>query len=75
MQPDTDQGAPHLSDVGLPSSASSAREVMNAEEAAEFLRIPYGSFRRIASEVPRHRLTERRYVYIREELRDWLMRR
>lgn len=75
MQPDTAQVPPHLRGVGLPSSASHEREVMNAEEAAEFLRMPYDSFRRIASEVPRHRLTERRYVYLRDELRDWLMRR
>jgi hypothetical protein len=48
---------------------------MIAEEAADFLRIPYDSFRRMASELPRHRLTERRYVYFRNELHDWLMGR
>ncbi len=51
------------------------REVMNAEEAADFLRIAYDSFRRLAPELPRHRITERRYVYFRDELREWLMRR
>ncbi len=70
-------------DVGLPSSASSeaasgtreVREVMNAEEAAEYLRIPYDSFRRIAPELPRHQVTKRRYVYFRSELSEWLLHR
>jgi len=48
---------------------------MNAEEAADFLRIPYDNFRRMASDLPRHRISERRYVYVRGELLEWLMRR
>lgn len=73
MQPGTRKGTvlpPR--DVGLPLTS---REVMNAEEAADFLRMPYDSFRRIAADVPRHRVTERRYVYLRNELLEWLMRR
>lgn len=48
-------------------------EVMNAEEAADFLRIPYQNFRRIAQGLPRHPVTERRYVYLRSELIEWLL--
>ena len=64
-------------DVGLPSfsTSSGAREVMNAQEAAEYLRIPYDSFRRIAPELPRHQVTKRRYVYFRSELCEWVTRR
>ena len=82
MQPGTSKVPPHLRGVGLPSSgasnaagASHKREVMNAEEAADFLRIPYDNFRRLAAGLPRHRVTERRYVYLRQELIEWLMRR
>lgn len=51
------------------------REVMNAREAADFLRLPHSEFRRIAPTLPRHRLTERRFVYYRGELLDWLLAR
>jgi hypothetical protein len=37
-----------------------SRELMNAEEAADFLRMPYSEFRRLALYLPRHRLIERR---------------
>jgi hypothetical protein len=33
---------------------------MNAKEAADFLRMPYSEFRRLAPYLPRHRLTESR---------------
>ena len=37
-----------------------SRELMNAKEAADFLRMPYSELRRLAPYLPRHRLTERR---------------
>lgn len=55
--------------------ARNAREVMHAKEAADFLRIPYSQFRHIASTLPRHAVTERRYVYCRAELLEWLLSR
>lgn len=52
-----------------------SREVMNAKEAAEFLRMPESEFRRIAPALPRHAVTERRYVYYRGELLEWALSR
>lgn len=52
-----------------------SREVMDAREAADFLRIPYQQFRHIAPTLPRFRTTERRYVYYRQELLNWLLSR
>jgi hypothetical protein len=48
---------------------------MNAEEAADFLRVPYDNFRKLAPTLPRHAVTERRYVYVRGELLEWLLKR
>jgi hypothetical protein len=36
------------------------RDLMNAKEAADFLRMPYGEFRRLAPYLPRRRVTESR---------------
>jgi hypothetical protein len=44
---------------------------MNSEEAAEFLGLPYSSFREIAPNLPRHAITPARYGYLRRELLDW----
>jgi hypothetical protein len=52
-----------------------AREAMDAKEAAEFLRLPYSSFREIAPTLPRHALTPQRFVYLRRELLVWLLER
>jgi hypothetical protein len=52
---------------------SEAKEVMNSREAAEFLRLPYSSFREIAPTLPRHAVTPQRFVYLRRELLAWLM--
>jgi hypothetical protein len=41
---------------------------MNSEEAAEFLGLPYSSFREIAPNLPRHAITPARYGYLRREL-------
>jgi hypothetical protein len=44
---------------------------MNSEEAAEFLGLPYSSFREIAPSLPRHAITPARYGYLRRELMEW----
>ena len=59
----------------LPASLRTSRELMNAKEAADFLRMPYSEFRRLAPYLPRHQVTERRYVYHRKELLDWVLTR
>lgn len=41
---------------------------MTNEEAAEFLGLPYSSFRKIAPNLPRHRITPGRIGYLRREL-------
>ena len=54
---------------------SSGREVMDAKQAADFLRISESEFKRMAPGLPRHAVTERRYIYLRSELLAWLTRR
>jgi hypothetical protein len=54
---------------------SETKEVMDSREAAEFLRLPYSSFREIAPTLPRHALTPQRFVYLRIELLAWLLDR
>ncbi len=54
---------------------ASGREVMDAKEAADFLRISESEFKRMAPGLPRHAVTERRYIYLRSELLAWLTRR
>jgi hypothetical protein len=49
-----------------------SREIMDAKEAADFLRISESEFKRLAPSLPRHAVTERRYVYVRSELMRWL---
>jgi hypothetical protein len=44
---------------------------MGSEEAAEFLGLPYSSFREIASSLPRHAITPARFGYLRRELLEW----
>lgn len=44
---------------------------MNSEEAAEFLGLPYSSFREIAPDLPRHAITPARFGYLRLELLAW----
>jgi hypothetical protein len=50
-----------------------SRELMNAKEAADFIRMSYSEFRKIASIVPRHRISERKYVYRRSQLLEWVI--
>jgi hypothetical protein len=44
---------------------------MNSVEAAEFLGLPYSSFREIAPSLPRHAITPARFGYLRRELLSW----
>jgi hypothetical protein len=44
---------------------------MSSEEAAEFLGLPYSSFREIAPDLPRHAITPARFGYLRRELLAW----
>jgi hypothetical protein len=48
---------------------------MTSEEAAEFLGLPYSSFREIAPMLPRHAITPARFGYLRRELLAWGMER
>jgi hypothetical protein len=48
---------------------------MDAKEAADFLRISESEFKRMAPGLPRHAVTERRYIYLRSELLTWLLGR
>jgi hypothetical protein len=48
---------------------------MTLEAAAEFLGLPYSSFREIAPSLPRHAVTPQRFVYLRRELLTWLSER
>ena len=48
---------------------------MDAKQAAEFLRISESEFKRMAPGLPRHAVTERRYIYLRSELLGWLLKR
>jgi hypothetical protein len=52
---------------------SEAKEIMDSKEAAEFLRLPYSSFRETATTLPRHAVTPQRFVYVRSELLAWLL--
>lgn len=54
---------------------SDTKEIMDSREAAEFLRLPYSSFREIAPTLPRHAVTSQRFVYMRKELLEWLLER
>jgi hypothetical protein len=48
---------------------------MSSEEAAEFLGLPYSSFREIAPNLPRHAITPARFGYLRRELLAWGLER
>jgi hypothetical protein len=45
---------------------------MNARQAADFLKISESEFKRMAPRLPRHAVTERRYISLRSELLAWL---
>jgi hypothetical protein len=44
---------------------------MDSHQAAEFLSLPYSSFREIATNLPRHAITPARFGYLRRELLEW----
>jgi hypothetical protein len=44
---------------------------MDSHQAAEFLGLPYSSFREIAPNLPRHAITPARFGYLRRELLAW----
>jgi hypothetical protein len=48
------------------------REVMNARDAAEFMDMSPASFSRMAPELPRCRISDKRFLYLREDLLEWL---
>ncbi len=52
--------------------AEGEKEVFNAREAAEFVCMPYDSFKRIAPTIDRLPVSEHRYVYLRKDLLTWL---
>ena len=56
---------------GVPKSTSPR----TSTAAADFLRISESEFKRMAPGLPRHAVTERRYIYLRSELLAWLTRR
>jgi len=47
-------------------------EVMRASEAAEFLSMSRQAFNKIAPELPRSRISNNRFVYLRKDLLSWL---
>ena len=55
--------------------ASRSKELLDSKEAAEFLRLPYSTFKRIAPSLPRHPITEQRFIYHRGELIEWVLSR
>ncbi len=59
----------------LASPLRNSRELMNAKEAAEFLNMPQSEFRRIAPELARLAISDRRFVYLRSELLEWVLSR
>ncbi len=70
MQPSAVQSSPQNPDAGLPASP---REVMNASEAADFLRLSPNAFSKLAPILPRCRIYERSgYRYLRSDLLKWL---
>ncbi len=51
--------------------------VLEAPEAAAFLKLNLSEFKRLAAagEIPRHKTTDNRYRYYAYELLDWLLAR
>ena len=61
----------------LVEDAARSREVMDAKEAAEFLRLSPSEFRKLAAAgvIPRHPINWKSYRYLRGELLEWVRRR
>ena len=52
-----------------------SKEVMDSEEARIFMRQSSDQWKRLAPRLPRHNISERRYLYVRSELLEWLRMR
>lgn len=61
----------------LVEDAARSREVMDAKQAAEFLRLSPSEFRKLAAAgvIPRHPVNGKSYRYLRGELLEWVRRR
>ena len=61
----------------LVEDAARSREVMDAKEAAGFLRLSPSEFRKLAAAgvIPRHPVNGKSYRYLRGELLEWVRRR
>ena len=61
----------------LVEDAARSREVMDAKQAAEFLRLSPSEFRKLAAAgvLPRHPVNGKSYRYLRGELLEWVRRR
>ena len=51
------------------------REVMNTRQATEFMGMTYNAFRLHDPAMPRRQISKQRYVYLREDLLEWLRSR
>lgn len=47
-------------------------EAINSRDAAEFLAISHASFNKLAPSLPRCRISDNRFVYLRADLLSWL---
>jgi hypothetical protein len=56
-------------------SSGTTREVMHSRDAADVLAMSHAAFNKLAPSLPRHRLSPGRYVYLREDLLEWLRSR
>jgi Helix-turn-helix domain len=61
----------------LVEDAARSREVMDAKQAAEFLRLSPSEFRKLAAAgvISRHPVNGKSYRYLRGELLEWVRRR
>jgi len=54
--------------------AERARGIMGPERAAEFLDMTPNEFKKVAPKLPRHAVSPRRFLYLADELREWVRR-
>ncbi len=66
-------GQANETEYRTPPGSPLEREIMDAREAADYLRLPYDQFKRLARSLPRHAVTERRFVYVRSEILEWVL--
>jgi hypothetical protein len=58
-----------------PPQACILLPLLASKQAADFLRISESEFKRMAPRLPRHAVTEWRYIYLRSKLLAWLLGR